>query len=107
MLNSRSANKRMHISSPTIPQPPTKKFRTYHLFGHPEDQQQFELMYNALHDQLHLFPQGPLQQIAGFAVGTTEKCNNASCEQEMIILYEDKAKYKSATPRHSKATLLG
>ena len=111
MLNSRSATKRRRSSSNvSILQPPNKKLRpmhSYKLFTHPKDQQQFESIYNTLHAKLRQIPEGPLQQIAEFAVGTIEKCHNASCDQEIHILLSEKAEYESATPEHSKAPLLG
>ena len=83
------------------------KEETLMLFTEEEDQKQFESIYNILKTELRQIPNGPLQYIAEFAVGSIEKCNVSSCEKEIPVSLGALTQYQKATPLHSNAILLG
>ena len=77
------------------------------LFKHKRDQKQYKQIYFTLNKEFRQYPQDVIKEISEFAVGTIKLCNKSSCEEQIIVLYEDKEEYTSATPPHSKAKTLG
>ena len=81
------------------------------LFQHHKDRMEFALLFSLLKDKLSKVPDIAIQHIAEFSVGAIAKCqaieNQKLCQKEILVLHQDKEKYKLAKPAHSLSELLG